>query len=236
MRKGFYALLILLAVVVLAVFLDRSVFIIKNVHVACDSAVDSAGVIRASEIRMGGRMRSLDLKKIARKVESTGEFACVSVKRVMPSTVRIEVSRRVPAAMAEAGGFVVLMDKDGCVISATKQVPDADAVYVTGLEIGAYSLGARVPADAERISAMTEIIGALNESGARELVSELNVADVKNLYFYSRTGIYVALGDAKEMSQKVNTMKYVLMDLESRGETSGKLDVSSGDKADFDAN
>jgi hypothetical protein len=29
-------------------------------------------------------------------------------------------------------------------------------------------------------------------------------------------------------------MKYVLQDLESREKTSGRLDVSSGDKADFD--
>jgi cell division septal protein FtsQ len=233
MRKLFGVLAFLLLAGAVWLFLDRSVFVIRDVEVACDEAVDAQSVIRVSGVELGSRLRALDADKVARKVESTGEFEFISVERNYPSTVRLTVRRRVPAAMAEAGGLIVLMDQDGYVISASPEAPDADAVYVTGLDIGAYDIGRQVSAGEARIAAMGEVIRALGEMDARAYVSELNVADVNGLYIYSRTGIYVALGDEGEMGNKIVLMKYVLADLESRGETSGRLDVSSGDKADF---
>ena len=43
----------------------------------------------------------------------------------------------------------------------------------------------------------------------------------------------ISLGDAENMNNKVIWMVGALQDLESRGETLGVLDVSSGSKADF---
>ncbi len=233
MRKLLGILAFLLLAGAFWLFLDRSVFLIRDVEVACDQAVDADRVIRASGIELGARMRALDPALVARKTESTGEFAFVAVDKRYPSAVRLTVRLRVPAAMAEAGGLVVLMDKEGCVISATPAAPDADAVYVTGLEVRSYDIGRRIAANEDRLSAMREVISALDGAGARGHVSELNVADVNALYIYSRTGILVILGDEGEMEEKIVLMKCVLEDLESRGETSGRLDVSSGDKADF---
>ncbi len=234
MRKGFFVLAFLLLAAAVWMFLDRSVFVIRNVEVVSDQTVDEQDVIRISGVEMGTRMRALDPDKIARGIESTGAYAFVSAEKKYPSSVRLTVRKRVPAAMAEVGGLVVLMDADGCVISATPEAPDADAVYVTGIDIGAYIVGQLVDADADRIEAMREVIAALEKGDANAYVSELNVSDVNELYIYSRTGIYVALGNDGEMDKKIVLMKYVLQDLESRGETSGRLDVSSGDKADFD--
>jgi len=67
-------------------------------------------------------------------------------------------------------------------------------------------------------------------------VSELNVQDANSIYIYSRTGMRVELGDASNMERKVIWMAGALQDLESRGEITGRLDVSSGDKADYSPN
>ncbi len=234
MRKGFGVLVFLLLAGAVWLFLDRSVFVIKDVEIACDQTVDRESVIRVSGIEMGARMRALNPVQVARATESTGEYAFISVERQYPSAVRLTIRKRVPAAMAEAGGLIVVMDEDGYVMSATPEVPDATTVYVTGLDIGTYEIGSRVSADEDRLTAMTAVIDALTAQNAGTYASEVNVSDVNRLYIYSRTGIYVALGDENEMDQKIVLMKYVLQDLESRGETSGRLDVSSGDKADFD--
>lgn len=234
MRKLFGVLAFLLLAGAVWLFLDRSVFVIRDVEVACDGEADAQSVIRTSGVELGARMRALDADKVARAVESTGQYAFVSVERSYPSTVLLTVRVRVPAAMAETGGLVVLMDENGYVISATPEAPDADAVYVTGLDVGSYAVGKQVSADRDKLSAMARVIGALNDADAKGYVSELNVADVNGLYIYSRTGICVDLGDESDMGDKAVLMKYVLQDLESRGETSGRLDVSSGDKADFD--
>lgn len=234
MRRGFAVFAFLLLAGAVWLFLDRSVFVVRDVEIACDDAVDEADVTRISGVELGSRLRALDEALISREIESTGAYQFISVERFYPSTVRISIRRRVPAAMAEAGGIVLLMDADGYVISTSPEAPDADAVYVTGLDIGAYDIGRRISADEDRIYAMGEVIRVLDVAEARAYVSELNVSDVNDLYIYSRTGIFVMLGDVEEMQSKVGLMKGVLADLESRGETSGRLDVSSGDKADFD--
>ena len=57
--------------------------------------------------------------------------------------------------------------------------------------------------------------------------------DVRTLRIVTRTGITVTLGDTQNMENKIVWMAGALSDLESRGEISGNLDVSSGNKADF---
>ena len=45
----------------------------------------------------------------------------------------------------------------------------------------------------------------------------------------------VDLGNSENMNNKIIWMAGTLKDLEARGETSGTLDVSSGNKADYSA-
>ena len=46
----------------------------------------------------------------------------------------------------------------------------------------------------------------------------------------------VLLGTEENMEKKLVWMKYALADLESRGQTFGILDVSSGNQADYRTN
>ena len=93
-----------------------------------------------------------------------------------------------------------------------------------------------ISAPASQLEAMVTTLEALYENGATGYVSELNVSVPNDIYLYSRTGMRVDLGNRENMGNKVVWMVGALRDLESRGETTGRLDVSSGDKADYSAN
>jgi hypothetical protein len=56
-------------------------------------------------------------------------------------------------------------------------------------------VGKQVSGGRDKLSAMAQVIGALNDADAKGFASELNVADNNGLYIYSRTGICVNLGD-----------------------------------------
>ena len=96
-------------------------------------------------------------------------------------------------------------------------------------------LGQVVSAPEAQLRAMTETLAALYDNAATQYVSELNVSDPNAIYLYTRTGMRVDLGNSEGMGDKVIWMTGALRDLESRGETGGRLDVSSGDKADYSA-
>jgi cell division protein FtsQ len=236
MRK-LIRILIVAAILALAwIFVDRSVLVVKDVEVTGAREGEAADVIRISGIDMGGSMRKLNAKSAALNVESTGVYSCIAVEKKYPSTVVISVMPRRMAAVIEAGGFMVTLDEAGYVMNVSAAMPEGDYVYVTGVEARRWELGRQIEADADRLSALVTVVNALNKNGAQSYVSEVNVSDKNTLYAYSRTGIYVLLGDADNMDRKVVWMTHALADLESRGETSGRLDVSGGDKADYSAN
>ena len=88
-------------------------------------------------------------------------------------------------------------------------------------------------AESRGLENMCNILKTLKALNAQDMVSEMNVSNSQELYLYTRTGIQVVLGDGEEMDKKLQWMKSAVADLESRGETRGRLDVSSGNKADF---
>ena len=223
----------LAALVLIALFLDNSVFVVKDVRISGDSGMADTDVVRLAGVDMGGHMRSVDTALITRNVEKTGVLKCVNVETEMPSTIVITVEQRQGRAVTDYGGNIVLTDIDGYVMSITREIPEGEYLYVTGLSAGDASLGRRISADTARINAITAVLNAIEKIDCAEFISELNVDDPDSLYLYSRTGIQVMLGDAERMESKLIWMKYALMDLESRGETSGRLDVTSASQADF---
>lgn len=233
MRKLIWVVLVALILLLAWLFVDRNLLVVRNFEVEGAFDGGNADVIRHSGIAPGDRMRKLDTEKALLNVESTGEYDCISVEKKFPSTVIITVRGRQPAAVMEAGGFMVTMDDEGYVMEISRTMPGEQFVYVTGVEARNWELGRRIEADDERLHAMCEAVKAIVVNGAQAYVSEVNVSDKNAIYAYSRTGIYVLMGDAENMENKVMWMKYALADLEMRGETTGHLDVSSGDKADF---
>lgn len=227
--------LMLLAVLALGTFviLTQWVFVVRNVEVNGCGDIPAADVIRLSHINMGGKLKKIDVGQIARNTESDGRLVFESLETRYPNTVVLNVRQRSHDAITLQGSKIVVMDSDGYVISVHDQVPAESGPYITNLKISAYTIGRQIDTDAERIAAMKATVEAIKALGARQYVSEVDLLDPRHIQIVSRTGIYVKLGDASNMESKINWMVGALRDLESRGQTSGILDVASGTKADF---
>ncbi len=236
LKKLFKPIAVLAAIIVIAVFLDGSVFIIRDVRIEGNCGMEDTDVIRLAGIDMGGKMRHFDEAEVRRNVENTGRLICVSADKELPGTVVITVEQRVPRIVTDYGGSIALMDAEGYVISVTHEMPEGDYLYVTGLSANNAVPGRLIGADNLRIEAMAAVIDGIDATGVSGYISEINVADIDGIYLYSRTGIQVMIGDTNQMENKLIWMKYALIDLEGRGETSGKLDVTGGNQADYRAN
>jgi len=235
LKKLVPVFLVVAALAMIAVFLDSSVFVIKDVRIEGESGMDDRDVMRLAGLQMEGRMRKLDVSSVKRGIESTGALRFISVEKELPSTVVITVERRIGRMAADYGGSIALLDEDGYVISVTREMPEGDYLYVTGLAPRDAVPGRMIGADSVRIDALCTVLDAIDATGSRMYISEINVADVSSIYLYSRTGIQVELGDSGDMENKLIWMSYAIADLEGRGETSGRLDVTGGNQADFSA-
>ena len=221
------------ALLALWLTLTNYVFVVRNVEVIGAGSVPAEEVVRACGIRLGSKLKSLDPAVIEANVDATGTLAYVDVQRRYPVTVRLTVRERSHDALTLQAGKVLILDSDGYVVSADNTAPEQSVPYVTGLKSNTYRIGKQLDATPARLEAMKAVLEALKEKGATAYVSELNVEYPSDIQILTRTGMTVLLGDAENMVKKVVWMAGALRDLESRGETLGRLDVSSGSKADY---
>ena len=220
------------AALLIALIVETRILVIARIDVyGAGDAV--AEVTRMSGIRLGQRLRTVDEDQVRSAVESDGRFAFVGLEKDYPNIVRLAVRYRTEDAMISQGGKILVLDSDAYVISVSDNLPQKSLPYVTGLRPSGYMLGRQLDTGDGRCAAMKTVLEAVRTNNAWRYVSELNVADPDKMTITSRTGIIVQLGDQRNMNNKILWMVGALADLESRGEVTGQLDVSSGIMADY---
>ncbi|MBQ8109941.1 MAG: FtsQ-type POTRA domain-containing protein [Clostridia bacterium] len=215
--------------------LTSAVFVVRDIQVVGAGAIDEDDVRRLSGIRLGTRLSALDAEKVRLEVESDGRVAFVSLETRFPNRAVLTVRPRTMDALVllAGAGRVLVLDSDAYVVQVTSRLPDAAIPYVTGLKAPYYQLGRQLDTADGRCACMKAVVEALKANGATAYASELSVADTANLYIITRKGTTVLLGDESDMNRKIAWMAGALADLEARGENGGRLDVSSGTKADY---
>ena len=233
-RRNLKGLLILPVIALVLWFvLTHYVFLIRNVEVVGAGDVSTSDVVRLSGIPLGGRLDAVDSHAVQSSVESTGRLAFVSVEKKLPNTIVLTVRQRSRDAITTMAGKLLVLDSDGYVVSAGDAAPTDSLPYVLGLKASTYRIGRQVDAPDSRLSAMKAVLDALNAQNAAGYVSEINLTHLSDIELISRRGMVISLGSADNMNNKIIWMVGALTDLESRGENLGRLDVSSGSKADF---
>ena len=237
-KRKILALTALIAVLALGVYLVlvNAVFVARDVRVEGNVNIDDETIIRAAQLPLGKPLRDVSEEAARASLESGGLVELVSLEKYYPGQIVLNVRERVCEAVVSYAGVILSLERDGAVIQQLDALPQTDAVYVSGLTVNAFRPGEVISAPASQLEALLTTLDALYENAATGYVSELNVSDPYDLYLYSRTGMRVDLGSSEDMNNKIIWMVGALRDLESRGETTGRLDVSSGDKADYSAN
>ena len=226
-------LLVLLGALIVWLLVTNLLFRIRYVEVVGAQSLSEQEVVRLSGIRLGARMDSADEALIRSGVEASGTLALVDVQKRYPSTLVLNVRERSRDAVILQAGKILVLDSDGYVVSAGESMPAESVPYVIGLKPSTYRLGQQLNVVDTVLEAMKVVLETMKAQGATPYASELNVEDVKDIRILTRKGTTVLLGDASNMTAKIVWMSRALQDLESRGESIGRLDVSSGKRGDF---
>ena len=229
--------LILMGAAVLAVVVTllrvNWVFTVRRVTVEGSGDISAQEVSRLSGIRLGTRMRAVDVERVRGNVESDGRLAFVSLDRKFPGEMVLTVRQRSMDALAMQAGKVLALDSDGYVVAELSQLPQQSLPYVSGLKPGKVAVGHRLDTTDGRVPTMTAVLEALKVRGFTANVAELSLEDLNDIRIATRKGTMVLLGDADNMNDKIAWMAGAVADIEARGETGGQLDVSSGTKGDY---
>ncbi|MEM7197370.1 MAG: FtsQ-type POTRA domain-containing protein [Pseudomonadota bacterium] len=100
---------------------------IANLHNADDQVIrDQLGIGRYDNIFF------VDLHAARRRIEAVGWVESASVYRIMPDTIRVEITERVPAALWYDGHAMQLIDANGIVIGEDTHQKFSALLVLTG--------------------------------------------------------------------------------------------------------
>ncbi len=106
-------------------FYDNPAFAVEKIDVRTDGVLSAEQVRRWSGVNPGQNLLALDLARVKRDLEMAPAIRAAAVDRVMPNTLKLRVSERVPIAqisvlrLKPGGGAepsTVFLDRDGFVM------------------------------------------------------------------------------------------------------------------------
>lgn len=118
------ALLVLTAVTLLVLALYFTPLLgVRSVRVEGNRALGEQEVLAAAEVPLGESMLRVDTDAIRSRLRENPKVASVQADRSWPSTVRLEIEERTPAAFVRDGGAVRLVDAGGVPFNTVPQPP-----------------------------------------------------------------------------------------------------------------
>ena len=154
-------------------------FAIQQVEVRTDGGLTSEQLCQWAGVHPGLNLMALDLMKVKRNLERVPVLDSISVERVLPRTLKIQVTERVPVAQVLAprsDGVLTAyqLAVDGMVMPPlnprTRSLP-----LITGLDLAQLQLGRRV--EQPRVLAALQLVAAFGRSPMAGLV-DLRRVDV----------------------------------------------------------
>lgn len=171
---------------------ENQAFAVQKIDIQTDGEISLDQLRRWANVKSGQNLLALDLHKVKRNLEMVPVIHSVAIERLLPHTLRIRVTERMPIAqvtvprLKTGGGVelaVYLLDQDGMVMVPLD--PRARTVPVNQASDALPSLSGVVPAELQpgrkiesgQVRAALELLAAFDHSPMAGLV-DLNKIDV----------------------------------------------------------
>lgn len=230
--RGLWAVLCILAALLgVGAILYSTLFRLKYEHVQVVGIVNRAPreVITLAGLAEGDNILLLDKEKIRDGINRDRYLIFQDMQRDYPDGLILKVYERIPRVNMQFMGVQYTLDGEGMVLEQTQTLlPEEGLLAVTGMEITKSVLGRLIACRQEaQLAAYQQVVGELVLQGAASQISELNLADMDNLYLISVDGYSIRLGDAVDMRAKIGAMRAVIAYLHETGRMRGSIDVST---------
>jgi len=221
---------------------ENADFAIQNIEVKTDGVIVPEQLRRWSGVKPGANLIGLDLAVVKRNLEMVSVIDSVSVERILPRTLRIQVTERDPVAQvdvphANASGAIAVsvfqLDADGVVMQPLDprvctvplaQINDQLPV-LAGLNVYQLQPGRRV--ESPQVRAALQLVAAFEHSPMTGLV------DLRRIDVSSPQVVVVTTGQGSEITFGLQNLEQQLQrwrEIYDLGQRSNKM-IASADLA-----
>ena len=231
-RNRLIVQLLSIAAVVLAFTIGVSIFFKVDTVMITGAVKHSPQVIaEASGVKAGDSLLFFGRARAAAKIKTALPYVdTVRYQVKLPGTVNIIVEEKMVAYAVQAiDGSWWMMTADGMVAekidaATAANKPVIEGVYLKNPKVGELSSAAETAAEgtmvttaADRLKAAITVLAALEEKQLFSNITRLDVSDLFALRIFCSDDYRVELGESCDMMEKVEMLKYALLELGARG-------------------
>lgn len=216
--------LVLVITVFMGVFL---IFKVNTITVTGDKVYADADIIGVCGYEIGDNLFFLSTtdkeQELAKRLPHIEQ---ATIKRKLPGTIEIEIVAAQVVAGVQSGGSYINVDKNGKVLDIL-DVPPENVMEVVGVTLTNPAVAASAEFENENIGTIfEEIITCIAESDRAQEFTKLDLTDIHNIKLAYQNRIELLLGNAADLTDKVNFFFTVLSQERIKANQSGILDLS----------
>ncbi len=215
----------------LVLILRFAVFSVKEIYVNGNFTISAEEVIRASGIRRGDYILSLNEKTVEERITSDYRLQFRYMATQLPSTVVISVREREPCCWLTYCGIMYVMDKNRMVLYESENPSEQpqNLVEIKGLEVRSNTLvGQYINLGSEtQQSIFTELFLEMKVLGCIDQIKEADISNTSSILLFTRDGYTAALGDRNNIHAKLRSLLLVQEELKQQNYAGGTISVTN---------
>jgi cell division protein FtsQ len=174
---------------------NSSLMELKRVEVAGNREVSKEELVDATRLKRGTHLVSISTENVTERVEALAWIGAARVERILPSTIRISVEERSPAAMVVAINGTYLIDARGVVLDeGTREV--ISIVDLTGEPVDPGS-----QLTLPQIDHVFQIMKSIDPV-IRDEVKQISARSVDRITLHLKSDIRILFGAAENIPEK----------------------------------
>lgn len=203
-------LIALVAILIVLACALSPIFVLKTVTVRGCQFVPEDDVIRIAGINKGENLFQLQTDEIKKTLLKDLRIEQVTVQRIFPSELEIDVTERPPLAMVRCDYGYLELGKGGIVLDAHRTLRDMPVPVITGISVSDLFVGDVV--DDKSANQVLDFVSSLDNNTIKCL-SEINITNPEDVMIYAGS-VQIRLGDLDKLPEKVKVTKSVLTELQ----------------------
>lgn len=234
LHTGIIGRLLIMVAVVAAIVLGVALFFrVRTIEVQGNSIYSWDQVANASGISPGDNLFMLNREAVGGSIQARLPYVQrVSVGRILPDTVVIQVEESQIAGLVEADvGGSWYINTEGRILGSSLDNFTGQVVEMTGFTLVNPQAGETARAtegQEDAMAAALEIVSAMEGTGLMEKIATINVEKTYDIELLASDQYQILLGGTDELSYKIQYLQAVLEGLDPT--LSGSIDLTFAEK------
>ena len=206
-----YSFVFVLFIFAVILFLLSPVFYIKNIEVEGNSKISSEQIKALLQINSTTNIFEESNNKVNAKLKENKYIEKADVRRILPSTLKVNVVEREVEYLLEYANSYAYTDKKGNILEVSAN-PVEGKVKIIGYSTKSLNEQEKLDeSDIEKLNNVNSILQSAEQFEIRNKITSINIADQDDyqIYIESEKKI-VHLGDTKNLDTKMIYIKAIL--------------------------